>query len=221
MTATFALRRAWWLVVLGAVLGAVVGLLLDLATSGPGTVSSSETLVSGNGTSNASDTYNAEQYVSQRASTYAQFVTSDAVLRPASQELGIAVPELASEVSANVVGSTTVIAIAARGTGPENARRVGQAVTDSFGRAVTVLETPVLGQPPRVSTRVITGPSTPPAIPSDPLLPICGAVVGLLLAGAGVVLCRSQRLRWMVWRVYLWMSAEPQSSPVAPTGRLG
>ena len=219
MTATSAPMRAWWLVVLGAVLGAVIGLLVDLGTSGQGTVSSSETLVSGSGTSKASDTYNAEQYVSQRASTYAQFVTSDAVLRPASQELRIAVPENASAVSANEDGTTTVVAIEARGTGPENARRVAQAVTDSFGRTVTGLETPVPGRPSRVSTRVISGPSTPAATPSAPLLPIGGAVTGLLLAGVGVMVHGSRRLRAIVWTVQVWVSGEPLPSPVAPTGR--
>ena len=36
MTVTSALRKAWWVLVLGAVLGAVVGLVVDLRVSGQG-----------------------------------------------------------------------------------------------------------------------------------------------------------------------------------------
>ena len=212
MTPASALHRRWWWLVVGAVLGAVVGLLVGSAAAAPGDVSSSRVLVSGNGTVKASATYDTSQYVSQRASTYAQIVTSDEVLRPVSAELGIATSDLAPEIGATVVGSTTVIAIDVHGTSPENARRVAQAVTDSFARVVTTLETPLSGQAPRVSITVISAPSTPIANSFDPLPASGGALAGLLLAAAAVAVAGSSRVLRACRRVYAWVSSEPDEA---------
>ena len=47
MTVSSALRKAWWVLVLGAVLGAVVGLVVDLRLAGADYTSSSQVLISG------------------------------------------------------------------------------------------------------------------------------------------------------------------------------
>ena len=90
MTVSSALRKAWWVLVLGAVLGAVVGLVVDLRLAGADYTSSSQVLISGGGSSDSSDSaYNSNEYINQRMSTYAQLASSDQVVVPASKQLGI------------------------------------------------------------------------------------------------------------------------------------
>src|SRR5206468_2086753 len=90
MTVSSALRKAWWVLVLGAVLGAVVGLVVDLRLAGADYTSSSQVLISGGGSAESSDAaYNSNQYINQRMSTYAQLASSDQVVVPASKQLGI------------------------------------------------------------------------------------------------------------------------------------
>lgn len=213
-TTVQAWRRGWWVLALGVVVGVLAGLLAAHSVTGPRNVSSAQVLVSPGVQPSMSSTYETNQYVNQRSATYAEFVTSDDVLRAAGRDLGIAQADLAPEVSATVIDRTTVILIRVRGTSPANARRAAQAVTDSFLRAVVALETPVPGQAPRVAVGVIGVPTTPPTVSFVPA-GIGGGAAGAVLALVGLTIHASPRVRRTTHRVRRWMSAEgaPEAGP--------
>ncbi len=223
MTVSSALRKAWWVLVLGAVLGAVVGLVVDLRLAGADFTSSSQVLISGGGSSDSSDSaYNANQYINQRMSTYAQLASSDQVIQPASRQLGIDSADLTPRVTSSIDGDTTVLTLNVTGSSPDDAVRADQAVTQAFTQALGTLETPP-GQPPRVTTKVISDPSTPADrhLPPAVVFVLVGAAAGLLLVLIAVSLFYSRAIRRVGGRVVSWIRSDPSGVPrqfAPPTG---
>ncbi len=223
MTVTSTLRRAWWLPVLGVVLGAALGLYLGLQLVGAGYTSTSQVLISGGGTPDSSDSaYNSNQYINQRMSTYAQFASSDQVVTPAGRELGVDPADLAGRIGATVAGDTTVLTLSVRGTSPQDAVNSARVVTRTFGTALGALET-TPGQPPRATTQVISDPSMPASRFVPPLLVVVvvAALLGLLVMSLVAVVVFSAWFRRLARRVGDWLGSEPDAAPAEPTAATG
>ena len=201
MTVSSALRKAWWVLVLGAVLGAVVGLVVDLRLAGADYTSSSQVLISGGGSSNSSDSaYNTNQYINQRMSTYAQLASSDQVVVPASRQLGIDSADLAQRVTGSIDGDTTVITLNVRGSSPADAVRAGRAETQAFTQAMpgSAGWAASISRSSQASQRVANSGGSrrrtkSPCIGSLPVSPVARAVMPVAGPGSGTRSARASR----------------------------
>ncbi|MCD2191156.1 hypothetical protein [Actinomycetospora soli] len=205
------LRRRWRALVVGALLGAGVGLLVADVAAASGDLSTSQVLLSAGieATRGSAASASTNQYVNQRMATDAELVTSDVVLFPAARELGMTVEALSSQVRASAPDDASTITIEVRGSSPESARRAAEAVTTSAVRVLPVLETPDAGQAARSSTQVVRQPSLPPGRPSLLLATVTGALGGLVLAALGAAVLASGPVRRTVARVRAWTTAQP------------
>lgn len=185
---TAVLRRGVWIVVVVAVLFGNLGAVYVIRADGKGVTSQAQLVVTGRAATTSQDNaYTASQYVNQRMSTYAEVATSEVVLQPAANALGVDEVDLASAVTATVPLQTTVLAIAVTGTNPQRAQQRAQAVLTSLSDQIIKLETQS-GDPTRVDVRILSAASLPArsSLPAVPLAGIAGLLLGLLLALAGL-----------------------------------
>ncbi len=180
---TAVVRRTAW-VVLVAVLFGVLGAAYVVRANAKGVVSTAQLVVTGRASASSQDTpYTANQYVSQRMSTYAAVATSDVVLDPAAQSLGVDASVLAGSIVVTVPKDTTVIALSAAADDPKQAQQRAQAVLTVLSNQIVALETEP-GVPPRVDVRILSGASAPGAesLPPAPLAALLGLAAGAVLA---------------------------------------
>lgn len=183
-----ALRRGMWVVLLAGVLLGGLSAAYVLRAEGAGVTSTAQLVVTGRAESSQDNALTASQYVNQRMSTYAAVATTDAVLDPAADSLGVDGSALAGAVTAVVPLQTTVIDVAVTGDAPRQAQERAQAVLVSLSDQITELETQP-GASARVDVRVLSSASLPAvaALPSVPVAAAVGLVLGLLLGVAAVV----------------------------------
>lgn len=185
---TAVLRRGVWIIVVVAVLFANLAAIFVIRADGKGVTSQAQLVVTGRAATSSQDSaYTASQYVNQRMSTYAEVATSDVVLQPAANALGVDEADLTGAVTATVPLQTTVLALAVTGTNPQQAQQRTQAVLRALSDQITKLETQS-GDPTRVDVRILSVASLPArsSLPSVPLAAIAGLLLGVLLALAGL-----------------------------------
>jgi capsular polysaccharide biosynthesis protein len=205
-------RGARWVVVVGIVVGAAVGLLADLHLDHTPVSSTSQLLVSDGalGQSSADAASTEDQYVSARMATYAQLATDDTVLAPVAAQLGTTVPALQQVVRATPVDGTTVLSLAVRAATPAEATADDAAVTGAVAAAITSAET-FGSNPSLVAVTVASPPSTPDPISVPPLglVSVAGALAGGLLVLLGAVLWGSGLIQRLGRRVDDAVFADP------------
>lgn len=221
-------RTARWFLLGGAVLGAVVGLVVGLRLAGADYTSSAQVLLGpADAVDKSSSTYDNNQYVNQRMSTYAQIATSDRVTGPAARQLGGDPAELAGRITATAGDGTTVLSVAVRDRNPQDAARAATAVTRALVGEISAVETPAGATTARVTAQVVV---EPVAAPSHPLPPpaVFGALAGLALTMLAALAAGSARLRSTARATLRWVQnapAPPQpdrpvgSAPPAATSR--
>lgn len=168
-------------------LGIVVGLGAGYVVGGKLSstlTSSSQLVVQGALTVGAPDPADAaltsNQYVSQRMLTYPGIATSDRVITPAAEQLGLEPGEIAGTITATAVADSSILDIAVTGPTPEEAQRRAEAVTNAVIGAIEGLENPPSPAPARVDLQVIS----PAGLPDEPAIgPTLAAVIGAVLGG--------------------------------------
>ncbi|WP_448642517.1 Wzz/FepE/Etk N-terminal domain-containing protein [Geodermatophilus sp. URMC 63] len=183
-----ALRRQWrtWvgltLTGLLAALGVVLAVPPTYTTTAQVFVASS-----GDGTSGS-------QFISQRVQTYPDVARSQTVLDPVVEELSLdeSTTELRARIEAVNPPDTSQVDISVTDEDPDRAAAVANAVAERFSVAVEDLEERQDGVSPVDLT--VTDPAT---VPSTPVFPVPGLVLGLglfvgLVLGAAVALLRSR-----------------------------
>lgn len=173
----------WWVLALGIVVGLVGGFLVGNKLSSTVT-STSQLVVQGVLTDGAPDPADAvltsNQYVNQRMLTYPGIATSDRVITPAAEQLGLAPAEIAGTITATAVTDSSILDVAVTGSSPEEAQRRAEAVTNAIIGAIEGLENPPPPAPARVDLQVIS----PAGLPDPPPIgPALAAVIGALLGG--------------------------------------
>ncbi|MCT1801700.1 MULTISPECIES: YveK family protein [Kocuria] len=197
------LKQQWWIVVLTAVLGLIAGagsaLIMPKSYE-----SQAQVFVNVANPQSVTDLQMGEQFAMARAGSYAQVATTNSVLQPVVDELGLdATPESLAESAVTVTNqpNTAMITITATGDAPEDTARLAQATAESLVEVGQSLESgPQRGEQAGVNLTVVQRAATPenPAAPSLVLNTALGFFVGLVL-GLLIVLVRgdkpSSRLR--------------------------
>ncbi|MDT7745566.1 MAG: tyrosine-protein kinase, partial [Actinomycetota bacterium] len=185
-----ALRRRWYLVVAGALLGVLVAGGISLAV--PHRYSSTASVyISGiDGTAGPGSDYYADSMVlAQRVGSYSQLMVSGRVLDGAGQRLGSTVDP--DEVAAVTPTGSAVFGVMATEADPARAAAVADAVAQSFMQVLGEVERPRGPAGPAAVSSVMLD-SAKPADTADSPRPAwnlgAGAVLGLLAAVAVVVL---------------------------------
>lgn len=185
------LLKHWWVLVLVAALGAGGG--YAYASSQTPTYRATTTVflsVSQGGTTQ--ELVQGSVYTQGVVESYARLATQPIVLDPVRDRLDLAVSAraLARQVSATAELDTTLIAISAEGSDPQQTARLADAVADELRAAVRTLSPSTATDEEAVRLTTVGEAAVPrfPVSPNTRVLTAAGAALGLLLAVTGLVL---------------------------------
>lgn len=188
------LRRGWFFMVLGTVLGAAAGTAVTLAAT-PEFSADTQVYVSVNGATNSSEVAQGGTAAEQKVQSFANVARSAKVLQPVVDQLGLdgSTSDLARRVTAQTPIDSVIVTITVTDTEPGRAARIANAIGASLSDVITnQLEQPTTGEvsPFRIET---IQPATAPDQPSSPRLAVnvAGGLVIGLLAGLGFAALRT------------------------------
>ncbi len=187
------LRKHWFAILALTVLGTGAGVAYSMLAT-PVYTASAKVFVSTSGSSSVADLAQGNSFTQQRVKTYADLVTTSAVLQPTidALELPMSVSELRGSLSASTPLNTTVIDVTVTNADPVFAAVLAGATSEQLIETVEEIETtdPLEGSPVRLS--VVQEPEVPtvPTSPNSKLNAALGLMLGLAL-GVGYALLRS------------------------------
>ncbi len=188
---TRALRLAWWLPVLGLVLGAAAASAVTLSAT-PVYTSHTQLFVSTTDSSSTSDVFQGNQFAEKRIASYAELLTSNELAGRVVDglDLDLTPGALAGAIEATPVSGTVVLDVSVTDPSPERAQAIAQAVGREFIDLVGELETPAGSTVSPVKVTVFGAADLPgaPSAPRPLVNTAVGAVLGLLLGAATAVL---------------------------------
>ena len=195
-----ALRSAWWLPVLGLVLGASAGLSLSLLQT-PLYTSNTQLFISTNGAGSTLSAFEGNLFSQQRAESYAQLLKGEQLAGDVAtrRKLDESRGDIAGAIDAEVVVDTVLINVSVTDPSAERAARIAEAIGESFPSLVDELETPAgeRASPVKVTVtdppEVATAPSSPSTTRNIALGGLAGLVVGCALPILRARLDRSVR----------------------------
>ena len=155
--------------------------------------STTRLFVSTSGNDSASDLLTGNSFTQQRVKSYADIVTSPAVLDKVVAELSLQDIEdkLPDQISTSVPLNTVILEITVSDSSPYKAASIANSVANSLEEVVTGLETvdPTLASPVKLSVIQPGQPAKAPSSPRPLLNLALGALIGLAL-GFGAALLR-------------------------------
>ncbi|MBW3084133.1 hypothetical protein KEM60_00317 [Austwickia sp. TVS 96-490-7B] len=184
-----AIRRAWWVALICALVGAGAMLGLSSRTT-PTYAASARVFVSIAKGKSATDLSQGATFVQSQVASYADLVTSPFVLEPVAKKLGVdgGGKKLADVVTGSATKETVLITIKATDTDPQRASDIADAVADELGAAVRQLAPRDTDARPMVQV-VTVARSGPPSAPVSPQTSqntmvgaLAGGIIGLVLA---------------------------------------
>ncbi|MDQ1203273.1 polysaccharide biosynthesis tyrosine autokinase [Rhodococcus sp. SORGH_AS_0303] len=182
-----------WAVPLGAVVGAILALMLT-ATMPKSYTASTVLFIGSPAAGDSAGAYQGDLFSQQRAGTYAQLFTGDDLAVKVNDDLslGLTPSELASKVTAAAVEKTVLLQVDVVDGSPTRAADIANAYASNFAQFVGQLENPTGGGQPSSLVTVITAAEAPaaPTSPSSTTNLAAGVVAGGALAGAVVWLRR-------------------------------
>lgn len=195
-----AIRRGWWLVLLGTAFGIGCALLFSLIAK-PLYSSSTQLFVSTTNSSSTADVFQGGQFSQDRVTSYAQLLQGTELADRVVRQLGLSMSaeQLSTEVSATPVTNTVLLDVVVTDRSPQRSRDIAAAIGQQFPVLVRELETPDAngGSPVKVTVteapQVPSGPSSPHTIRNLLLGLLGGIVVGVAVAILRAQLDRSIR----------------------------
>ncbi|MGY1594298.1 polysaccharide biosynthesis tyrosine autokinase [Geodermatophilus sp. SYSU D00708] len=183
------LRAAWWLPVVGLVVGGVGALGVTLLQT-PLYSSSTQLFVSARDTASTSEAFQGSQFSQQRVASYARLIAGEELAGRVIDRLDLdeSPGELSEQITATAVADTVLIDVRVSAPSAEQAQRIASAVGDEFTALVTELETPDDGgvSPVKVTVtdqpEVASSPSSPRTARSLALGLFAGLLIGVCLA---------------------------------------
>src|SRR4051794_1961777 len=159
-----ALRAAWWLPLVGLVVGGGAALLVSLLQT-PLYTSSTQLFVSTRDSASTSDVFQGSQFSQQRVTSYAQLITGDELASRVINRLNLDMPtsDLRGEITATAATDTVLIDVAVTDPSPQRTRDIAEAVGTEFTAFATELETTDPGGPSPVKVTV----TQPPQVPDE------------------------------------------------------
>src|SRR4051794_38647002 len=132
-----ALRVAWWLPVVGLVVGAGTALSLSLLAT-PLYSAHTQLFVSTTDSRSTSEVFQGSQFSQQRVASYAQLLGGEELAKRviASQRLDLTPQQLAQMVSATAVPDTVLLDVTVTDVDPARAQRIATAVGSEFTKLV-------------------------------------------------------------------------------------
>ncbi|MGC4175650.1 MAG: polysaccharide biosynthesis tyrosine autokinase [Demequina sp.] len=186
-------RKNWVVIVVGTIVGAGLGLTYALVAT-PTYTASARVFVSTSGATTASDLQQGNAFTQQRVKTYAELVTTAAVLQPTIDALHIntSVEKLRGQVSASAPLNTTVIDVTVSNTDPVFAASLATTAANELIAVVQHIETTNVAQGSPVRLTVVQEAEVPkvPTSPKKTLSVALGLLLGLAL-GVAVALVRA------------------------------
>lgn len=165
----------------------------------PSYESTTRLFVSTSGTESAADLLTGNSFTQQRVKSYADIVTSPAVLDTVVAELSLQdiSDKLPDQISTSVPLNTVILEITVSDKSPYKAASIANAVAHSLEEVVTNLETvdPTVASPVKLSVIQPGMPAKAPASPRPLLNLALGALVGLALGFGAALLRESLDLR--------------------------
>jgi receptor protein-tyrosine kinase len=189
-----ALRSAWWLALVGLLIGAALGVGLSFAKT-PHFTASTQLFVSTTDNTSTSAALSGSQFSEQRVTSYAQLITGQQLAGAVIDRLGLHLTpaELSDEITATAVPNTVLINVDVTDASASRAQRLANTISNEFAAYASRLEaTDANGVSPVKVT--VTERATLPTAPSSPRTVrngILGALVGLLV-GAGIAIARAR-----------------------------
>jgi polysaccharide biosynthesis transport protein len=194
------LVRMSWIIAITVLIGVGVGVLLTRWLPHEYTATT-RLFVSTTGGTSSTESYQGDQFSQQRASSYAQIVTSEQVAQHVVDQLGLQMSagELASKVKAAAVPRTVLLDVAVKDESPQRAADIANTVATEFISIAGPLETPAGQTEPRTTITVVNT-AGPPSSPSFPKLwteVVYGGLGGLAVGLVAVALLAafSKRIR--------------------------
>ena len=161
--------------------------------------STTRLFVSTSGNESAADLLTGNSFTQQRVKSYADIVTSPAVLDSVVAELNLQdiADKLPGNITATVPLNTIILEITVTDPSPYRAANIANAVANSLERVVTNLETvdPTLPSPVKLSVVQPGQAAKAPAAPRPLLNLALGALIGLALGFGAALLRESLDLR--------------------------
>ena len=191
--------RKRFILVSAIFLFSVVSALSVTALTTPTYESTTRLFVSTSGNDSASDLLTGNSFTQQRVKSYADIVTSPAVLDNVVAELGLQdiSDKLPDNIKATVPLNTIILEITVTDNSPFRAASIANAVASSLEEVVTNLETvdPTLASPVKLSVVQPGQLAKSPAAPRPFINLAVGALVGLALGFGAALLRESLDLR--------------------------
>jgi len=186
-------RKNWVLILILTMLGAGLGLTYALVAT-PTYVASARVFVSTSGGNTVADLQQGNTFTQQRVKTYAELVTTAAVLQPTIDSLNLrtSVAELRGQVSATAPLNTTVINVTVSSTDPVFAATLATETANQLIEVVEQIETTDALQGSPVRLTVVQEAEVPlvPTSPKKSLNVALGFLLGLAL-GVAIALTRA------------------------------
>ncbi|WP_287001884.1 polysaccharide biosynthesis tyrosine autokinase [Gordonia sp. UBA7860] len=151
--------RRWWIVAMGGLIGAMVGVVSSLFSPTVYEAQTSLYVTAGDDASSASAAYQGTMASQQRVLSYGDLVRSDSVLEGALERLpstGLAVDQLRSSVRASSQPNTVVLTLFVTSESSEKAVQLSNAVGASLVENVSALESSPTNRQPLAKLTVVT-----------------------------------------------------------------
>lgn len=186
------LRKNWAIILILTFLGCGAGMAYSLVAE-PSYTASAKVFVSTSGASNAAELQQGNTFTQQRVKTYADLVTTAAVLQPTIEALGIdtSVQQLRGNVTATAPLNTTVIDVTVSNGDPVFAASLATATANELIAVVEDIETTEGTSVSPVRLSIVQEAEVPgqPTSPNTTLNVMLGFLLGLAL-GVGAALTR-------------------------------
>jgi polysaccharide biosynthesis transport protein len=186
-----ALRRSWWIPLLGAIAGVAIAILASKAVT-PSYSAESQLFVSLAQGSTAGELANGATYTQLQMESYATLATSSLVLNEVVGDLKLTetADQLSKSVSATVQQNTSVLAITANDPNAQRAADIADAVAAATSKYIVLYAPRTAGNETNVRVTTIDHavPATSPTSPKTILNVVLGLLAGLLIGLAFVLL---------------------------------
>ncbi|MFD2092792.1 tyrosine-protein kinase domain-containing protein [Blastococcus deserti] len=189
-----ALRAAWWLPLIGLLLGGGAAAAISLLQT-PLYTSQLQLFVSTPTSASTAEAFQGNQLSQQRVTSYARLLSGEEVAGRVIDrlDLNLAPSALAGRITATAGQDTVLIDVTVTDASAERAQRIAAAVGGEFSAFVSELEPAgATGEPP-VRITVADAPDVPsaPSSPQTARNTALGSLIGLLV-GAGLAILRAR-----------------------------
>lgn len=187
-----ALRAGWWIPIVGAVLGGLVGIGASWAQT-PLYTSTTQLFVSTTDSTSTSEAIEASRFSQERLASYAQLLTGPRLADRVVDELSLDMTseELSEALDATPVPETVLIDVTVTDPSPETAQQIATTVAAEFQTLVGEFESTGAGSGASVDVLVAADASLPSSPTSPQALRTTSVTLTLgFLAGFGLAIAR-------------------------------